>query len=143
MSAPAPVEVDESVLYSSTYTAIGPQVEEFVNDHGILVMFASGAPSELHGFSALHEADVSESGPRVGDVIEICGSRIPVLGVGAVVHDNLIALGHIDLKANGQRTPDLPGDCCVPVGSLTTPPVGSTFRILRPTASRTSAQGPA
>lgn len=142
MSTPLPVEVAESVLYSSTYTAIGPQVAEFVTAHGILVMFASSAPSELHGFSALHEAEVATSGPQAGDVLEIGGSRIPVLGVGSVVHDNLISLGHIDLKANGRRTPDMPGDCCVPVGSLRTPPVGATFRILRPATAGASAEDP-
>ncbi|MCW2741038.1 MAG: system glucitol/sorbitol-specific component [Blastococcus sp.] len=129
----AAVEVEEQVVYSSTFTAVGRQVAEFVEGHGILVLFASNAPAELHDFSALHDVEISTSGPRPGDILEIDGRRIPVLAVGDVVEANLLNLGHVDLKANGAVEPDMPGDVCVATASLQVPRPGATFRILRPT----------
>jgi PTS system glucitol/sorbitol-specific IIA component len=129
--APA-VEVAEQVVYSSTFTAVGRQVAEFVEGHGILVLFASNAPAELHDFAALHDVEIATSGPRAGDVVEIDGRRIPVLAAGSVVEANLLNLGHLDLKANGAAEADMPGDVCVPTASLQVPRPGATFRILRP-----------
>jgi PTS system glucitol/sorbitol-specific IIA component len=127
----AAVEVEE-VVYSSTFTAVGRQVADFVEGHGILVLFASDAPAELHDFAALHDVDLATSGPRAGDIVEIDGRRIPVLAAGSVVEANLLNLGHVDLKANGAVEPDMPGDVCVPSASLQVPRPGTTFRILRP-----------
>ena len=132
MTDAAAVEVEEQVVYSSTFTAVGRQVAEFVEGHGILVLFASNAPAELHDFAALHDVEFATSGPRAGDVVEIDGRRIPVLAAGAVVEANLLNLGHVDLKANGSVEPDMPGDVCVPTASLQVPRPGTTFRILRP-----------
>ncbi len=36
--------------------------------------------------------------------------------MGPVVRDNLLNLGHLDLKADGRTEPKLPGDVCVRVG---------------------------
>ncbi|SDF56870.1 PTS glucitol/sorbitol transporter subunit IIA [Klenkia brasiliensis] len=131
MTAPE-VTVEEQVLYSSTVTKVGEQVGMFVGDHGILVLFGADSPAELHDFSALHEPTVASAGPRPGDVVELGGTRIPVLAVGAVVEANLVNLGHIDFKANGATEADMPGDCNLPVGTLVLPQPGDTFRILRP-----------
>lgn len=128
----ASVTVEEEVVYSSTVTAVGEQVATFVEGHGILVFFGSDAPVELHDFSALHDATVASAGPRAGDVVELGGTRIPVLAVGDVVEANLLNLGHIDLKANGAPEADMPGDVNLPVDTLVVPAAGDTFRILRP-----------
>jgi PTS system glucitol/sorbitol-specific IIA component len=96
------------------------------------VLFASDAPAELHDFAALHDVQLATGGPRAGDVVEIDGRRIPVLAAGHVVEANLLNLGHLDLKANGATTPDMPGDVCVPSNSLVVPSPGAVFRILRP-----------
>ena len=132
MTSPATVEVEEQVVYSSTFTAVGEQVAPFVEGHGILILFGADAPSELHDISALHDVEIATSGPRAGDTIEIAGRRIAVLAAGAVVEENLLRLGHVDLKANGASEADMPGDVCLPTGSLTVPSPGATFRILRP-----------
>lgn len=124
--------VEEEVLYSSTVTAVGEQVAAFVEGHGILVFFGTDSPVELHDFSVLHDASVTSAGPREGDVIDLGGTRIPVLAVGPVVEANLLNLGHIDLKANGATRADMPGDVNLPSDTLVVPEPGSTFRILRP-----------
>ena len=41
-------------------------------------------------------------------------TELEVLAVGHVVRDNLLNLGHIDLKSDGRTEPKLPGDVCVP-----------------------------
>ena len=55
-----------------------------------------------------------------------------VLAVGPVVRDNLLNLGHLDLKADGLTEPKLPGDVCVRVGDLPLLKPGDAFRITRP-----------
>ncbi len=143
MTSALSVTVEEQVLYSSTVTAVGEQVATFVEGHGILVFFGVDSPAELHDFSALHEASVATAGPRAGDVVELGGTRIPVLAVGSVVEANLLNLGHIDLKANGAAEADMPGDVNLPSDTLVVPAPGSTFRILRPAGPVASPEDPA
>ena len=118
------------VVYESRVTRVGGQVEAFL-DHGILILFGDASPAELHDISVLHEASVSHDGPRPGDVIEAGEARLEVLAVGDVVRDNLLNLGHLDLKADGRSTPALPGDVCVREGRLPTLTTGDVFRITR------------
>ena len=128
---------DSTVLYESEVTQVGGQVEAFLG-HGLLIFFGDGSPAELHDISVLHKATVAEDGPQAGDVIEVGDTALEVLAVGPVVRDNLLNLGHLDLKADGRSEPKLPGDVCVRVGDLPLLRVGDTFRISRPTFPTTS-----
>jgi PTS system glucitol/sorbitol-specific IIA component len=123
------------IRYETTVTAVGDQVTAF-HQAGILVLFRDDAPPELHDISVLHRPSVTLGGPEPGDVIEIGGHRAEVLAVGAVVADNLLNLGHIDFKANGADEAKLPGDVCIPEGSLAMPAVGDTIRIIRGDTAR-------
>jgi PTS system glucitol/sorbitol-specific IIA component len=125
---------DSTVLYESEVTQVGGQVEAFLG-HGLLIFFGDGSPAELHDISVLHKATVSDDGPQAGDVIEAGETRLEVLAVGPVVRDNLLNLGHLDLKADGRTEAKLPGDVCVRVGDLPLLQVGDRFRITRPTTS--------
>ena len=119
---------ESDTRYATVVTQVGPLVRQFV-EKGMLVFFGESAPKELHDFSVLHRPDVSTGGLSVGDVIVLDGHRFPILAVGSVANDNLVNLGHIDLKFNGEDTPPLAGDVCLP---KTVPPnlvVGSTFRV--------------
>lgn len=140
MTATDSADTDGEMVYQTTVTSIGEQVPAFVAA-GILILFADTAPEELHAISVLHQVDAQESGPQPGDSIEIAGTTIPVLAVGHVVADNLLNLGHMDLKSDGRHQVKLPGDVCVPVGSLVEPKVGDTIRIRRrvPTGAETGA----
>lgn len=122
---------DSTLVYESVVTAVGGQVEAFL-DHGLLIFFGDQAPAELHDISVLHRAGVAEDGPRAGDVLELAGTTMEVLAVGEVVRDNLLNLGHLDLKADGRTEPKLPGDVCVRVGGLPLLVEGDAFRITRP-----------
>ena len=120
-----------TTVYESTVTAVGSQVEAFLA-HGILILFADGSPAELHDISVLHRAAVAEDGPRPGDTVHLGDTALEILAVGDVVRDNLLNLGHLDLKADGRTEPKLPGDVCVRKGDLALLAPGDTFRITRP-----------
>ena len=118
------------VVYESTVTAVGEQVKAFL-DHGLLIFFADSAPEELHDMSVRHTASVAEEGPQEGDTIVLGDRSMEVLAVGPVVGENLLNLGHIDSKANGQTKAKLPGDANVAKQELPLPAPGDSFRILR------------
>lgn len=124
-------EPDGRTVYSTTVTAVGEMVDDF-RRQGVVILFGEQAPEELWEFSVRHRPDVTAAGPRPGDVLDLHGVHLPVLAVGAVVEDNLLNLGHLDIKADGRSEAALPGDVCVPEGEL--PPLtdGAVIRILRP-----------
>ena len=120
-----------TTVYESTVTAVGSQVSSFL-EHGILIFFADGAPPELHDISVMHRATVADDGPRPGDTVHLGDATLEVLAVGDVVRDNLLNLGHLDLKADGLTEAKLPGDVCVRKGDIALLATGDSFRITRP-----------
>jgi PTS system glucitol/sorbitol-specific IIA component len=100
------------VRYATTVTRIGEQVAEMAAA-GIVIFFAEGAPEELHFFSVLHEPEVTTGGVRPGDVVRIDDRELRVTAVGDVLNENMVNLGHIDIKANGADAAPLAGDLCV------------------------------
>ena len=124
------------VIYESTITAVGEQVKAFL-DHGLLIFFADQSPAELHDMSVRHTATVAEEGPEPGDTIVLGDTSMELLAVGPVVADNLLNLGHIDIKANGLPEAKLPGDANVAKQDLPLPAPGDAFRILRAGGSST------
>lgn len=126
---------DAPVVYQSEVTQVGGQVEAFLG-RGLLIFFGAQSPAELHDMSVLHKATVADDGPRAGDVIRLGDTELEILGVGSVVRDNLLNLGHLDLKADGRSAPKLPGDVCVRSGDLPLLRVGDRFSITRPRSSK-------
>ena len=118
------------VVYSTTVTAVGELVSDF-RDQGILVFFGEGAPEELHDFSILHKVEISERAPKPGDLIRINDDEFNILAVGSVVSDNLLNLGHLDLKANGLTEPELPGDTNVEARTLPMINIGDKIEIVQ------------
>jgi PTS system glucitol/sorbitol-specific IIA component len=119
----------EQTRYATVVTQVGSLVADFV-EKGILIFFGENAPAELHEISVLHRPDIEVGGLAVGDVVILDDHAFPILAVGHVANDNLVKLGHIDLKFNGETTPPLGGDVCLP---KETPPKlapGSIFRIV-------------
>ena len=114
--------------YATTVTAVGEQVPEFIGQ-GLLIWFAEGAPEELHFFSVLHRPTVTTGGVRAGDVVRIDDTAFRVTAVGEVANDNMVNLGHMDLKANGAAEAPLPGDICLEELPLPEPRPGTTLVI--------------
>jgi PTS system glucitol/sorbitol-specific IIA component len=117
------------VIYSSTVTSVGALVSDF-RDQGLLVWFDESAPEELHEFSILHKVDSHISAPVVGDTIAINSDHFTVLAVGSVAGENLLNLGHLDLKANGLTEAELPGDVNVELRELPMIIVGDRLEII-------------
>jgi PTS system glucitol/sorbitol-specific IIA component len=130
-----------SVVYSTTVTQVGAQVETFL-DHGLLIFFKSGSPEELHDMSVLHDVATAEDGPRPGDTLLLGRTELEVLAVGNVVRDNLLNLGHMDIKADGRTEAKLPGDVCVRVGDLPLLRTGDPVSITRPAAADPTLDSP-
>ena len=124
------------VVYESTITAVGEQVEAFLG-HGLLIFFADDSPAELHDMSVRHVASVAEEGPQPGDTLVLGSSSMEFLAIGPVVAENLLNLGHIDIKANGLTEAKLPGDANVGKEPLPLPQPGDAFRILRGSGQKT------
>ena len=114
--------------YATTVTAVGEQVAEFVTQ-GLLIWFAEGAPEELHFFTVLHRPTVTTGGVRPGDLVRIDDKAFRVTAVGEVANDNMVNLGHIDMKANGVSEAPLPGDLCLEELPLPEPRPGTTLVI--------------
>jgi PTS system glucitol/sorbitol-specific IIA component len=114
--------------YATTVTAVGDEVAEFVTQ-SLLIWFAEGAPEELHFFSVLHRPTVTTGGVRPGDTVRIDDQEYKVTAVGAVANDNMVNLGHMDLKANGDTEAPLPGDICLEQLPLRAPRPGTTLVI--------------
>lgn len=139
--SPTAVAAEEPVLgelvlrYQAEVVAVGPMVAEF-REQGVVVLFAEGAPEELHEFCVLTRPVVTDGGPVVGGVVRLDEAELPVLAVGDVVEANLLGLGHLDLKADGAAAAALPGDVCVPEGPLPELAPGSVISILAPAAGR-------
>jgi PTS system glucitol/sorbitol-specific IIA component len=126
--------------YATTVTRVGEQVAEFVAS-GLIIFFAEGAPEELHFFSVLHEPEVTTGGVRPGDVVRIADRELRVTAVGDVANDNMVNLGHIDLKANGADEAPLPGDLCVEEGPLPEVRPGTRMVIEGPDAGGAGVPG--
>ena len=114
--------------YATTVTAVGEQVAEFVGQ-GILIWFVEGAPEELHFFTVLHRPTVTTGGVRPGDLVRIDDKAFRVTAVGDVANENMVNLGHMDLKANGAAEAPLPGDICLEELPLPEPRPGTTLVI--------------
>jgi PTS system glucitol/sorbitol-specific IIA component len=114
--------------YATTVTAVGEQVPEFIGQ-GLLIWFAEGAPEELHFFTVLHRPTVTTGGVRPGDLVRIDDKAFRVTAVGEVANENMVNLGHMDLKANGASEAPLPGDICLEELPLPEPRPGTTLVI--------------
>ena len=66
---------------------------------------------------------------RPGDTVRIDDRAYRVTAVGEVANDNMVNLGHMDLKANGETEPPLPGDICLEKLPLPEPGPGTTLVI--------------
>ncbi len=67
-----------------------------------------------------------------GDSLRLGTDTFDVLAVGDVANENLANLGHLVVKANGLREPELLGDVCVEAKPLPRLSIGDEIEILGP-----------
>jgi PTS system glucitol/sorbitol-specific IIA component len=118
------------MIYKTQVDKIGELVPAF-REQGMLVFFGANAPEELHDFCILHTVEYQDDALRAGDVITIDDTAFEVLAVGDVANENLMNLGHLNLKANGLTTAELPGDVNIAVTELPEVNVGTRIVINR------------
>jgi glucitol/sorbitol PTS system EIIA component len=123
--------------YASVVVSVGAYAREFF-DAGIVVLFGEQAPEELAEFAVIHRPTIADGGIAPGDLVHLGDEVITVLAVGEVADENLVNLGHLSLKRNGEHVAALPGDVCCDEGSI--PPIapGDEIRIV-PGSGRSSA----
>lgn len=114
--------------YKTVVTFVGPLVDDFVRE-GRLVLFAEGAPEELHDFSVLHQPEDVFEEVAPGDTLYIGSDSFRVTAVGNVANANLRSIGHAAFKCTGQVEAELPGDICLEETVLPLPEVGQEIRI--------------
>ena len=85
----------------------------------------------LHDISVLHAPTVTDHAMRPGYVLHLGDVQLDILAVGDVVAENLLNLGHFDLKADGRTEAKLPGDVCVAVRPLPLLAPGDVIRVTR------------
>lgn len=117
------------IVYSTTVTAVGELVPSFA-EQGVLVFFGKNAPAELHEFSIIHVPEIQIRAPQVGDKIMLADKSYGVLAVGSVASDNLLNLGHLDLKANGLTEPEMPGDVNIEAVSFPIVQIGDCLTVI-------------
>lgn len=120
---------ETSVRYACEVVAVGEQAALFF-EAGMVVLFAEGAPEELVDIAVLHRPSVTDGGLVPGDVIHLGDEVVTVLAVGEVADENLVNLGHLSLKRNGEREAALPGDVCCDVGPVPDLRPGDEVRIV-------------
>lgn len=119
-----------TVLYKSSVTEIGELVPSFIAE-GMLVFFGESAPEELRTFCIIHKLEHAEGQVKTGDFVSIDGHEFEILSVGSVANDNLYNLGHLNLKANGNKVADLPGDVSIAKVDLPEVKIGTQIEITR------------
>ena len=101
-------------IYRTEITEVGPQVEELLDQAGILITFEEGAPPELAEISILHKhTEQRDDPPAVGDLVVIGRREFGITAVGGAAWKNMLELGHAAFKFNGAREAGLPGEICV------------------------------
>ena len=104
--------------YRAKVTAVGEFAAEFI-DEGVLVFFGAAAPEELQEVAVIHDRSEPQAADIApGDTIKLGDTEFPVLAVGPVANENIKNLGHIVIKFNGLKTPEMDGDITVPEAAI-------------------------
>lgn len=115
--------------YASVVLSVGDMASEFF-DAGIVVLFGEDAPEELADVAVIHRPTITTGGLAAGDQVHLGDEVITVLAVGNVADENLVNLGHLSLKRNGEDQAALPGDVCCDEGPIPPLRAGDPIRIL-------------
>lgn len=87
---------------------IGPSVTDFLGEK-MLILFGENAPAELAEYCLLINVKNVEGDIEVGDKLLLGNHEYKITAVGDAVKKNLSSLGHITLKFDGSKNPELPG----------------------------------
>ncbi|KYN25537.1 PTS sorbitol transporter subunit IIA [Vibrio cidicii] len=94
--------------YQTTILSVGECARDALQDD-MVILFGHNAPQEVREYCFVHSG--SELVGQIDhDTTLLIGEQAYVVtAVGKVANHNLTKLGHVTLKFDGQRTPELPG----------------------------------
>lgn len=118
------------MIYRTTVTKLGDSATDFLAEN-MIILFKEDAPEELAEFCVLHEENNLTGHVQVGDTLTIGDHSFQITAVGSAVDKNLEALGHITIKADGAKEPELPGTLSVEEKELPTIIIGNVITITR------------
>jgi len=95
--------------YDVTIVKIGDLVKEFLNREKLLVLYDEMAPMELHDISVIHTKGQLNTDVEIGDRLYIDKKEFEVTAIGSLANKNIKEIGHVCLKFDGMKTPELPG----------------------------------
>ncbi len=87
----------DKVIYETTITSIGKCAADFLVQD-MMVTFLDNCPLDFKEFCYLHNQNLLFEEIRVDDTFYIEGTKFQVLGLGQVVNENLVSLGHITIS---------------------------------------------
>jgi len=94
--------------YKTTITYIGELAVEALEDN-MVVLFGNNAPKDVKNYCFVHSQDKLRGSIDLNTTLLIGEKAYIVTSVGNVANKNLNELGHVTLKFDGQKIPELPG----------------------------------
>ncbi len=88
------------MIYRTTVTKLGQFVANF-SEEKLLILFKDNAPEELADYCVLHTGNEVSDLIKQGDDLVIADQEYKIVYVGDEVYPNLLNLGHITLRFDG------------------------------------------
>ena len=114
--------------YKTQINKIGPSVEDFLGEK-MLILFGENAPAELAEYCLLIDVNNVEGEIVPGDTLQLGEKDYKVTAVGDAVKKNLSSLGHITLKFDGTKDPELPGTLYLEESEIVLPKSGDFIKL--------------
>ncbi|MCM3729199.1 PTS glucitol/sorbitol transporter subunit IIA [Neobacillus cucumis] len=95
-------------IYENKVKNIGPFANTFLEEK-MFILFGNEAPQDLKDFCYNIDVVNADEEIKAGQMLYINNQKFEITAVGDVVQRNLTTLGHITLRFDGSKTPELPG----------------------------------
>ncbi|MGE6259949.1 PTS glucitol/sorbitol transporter subunit IIA [Heyndrickxia sporothermodurans] len=95
-------------IYETKVKNIGPMANSFLEEK-MLILFGNEAPQDLKEFCYCIDVTSVDGEILTGQKVYINNEKYEITAVGDVVKRNLSSLGHITIRFDGSKTPELPG----------------------------------
>ncbi|WP_373773867.1 PTS glucitol/sorbitol transporter subunit IIA [Streptococcus ferus] len=117
-------------IFDTTVIAIGPEAPAMISDANMLILFGAEVPEDLAEYCyKIDNKDLSGQIAKGGQ-LKVGEHIYPITAVGAVVDQNLKALGHITISLDGSSEESLPGTLHVQGDNNLTISEGTRIQIL-------------
>lgn len=95
-------------VFKTRVKGIGPEAALF-KEEKMIILFGESAPDGLAEYCYNIEVNPTDCPIKEGMTLLVNGQSFEITSVGNVVNQNLNTLGHITIKFDGSKIPELPG----------------------------------